>query len=122
MYVNGSYITPQSGTEYSIQYKRLADPSFELIDPADLLSRLVPMATILSTYLQIWFIWCPGNYTIYSGYNGENQIAIGGDGNDTYKISTPGFLTIADLSNFTYDVVEATGIGVYRPNTLLCNS
>ena len=59
----------------------------------------------------------PGNDIIRSGYNGENQIAIGGDGDDIYKISSPGYLTISDLSASSFDVVEATGIGVYRENT-----
>ena len=39
------------------------------------------------------------------------------DGDDIYKISSPGYLTISDLSASSFDVVEATGIGVYRENT-----
>ena len=58
-----------------------------------------------------------GDDIFYSGYYGVNQIAIGGDGNDTYSISSPGFLTIADQSSSSFDVLETTGVGVYELNT-----
>ena len=47
---------------------------------------------------------------------GDNQIAIGVMGM-IHKISSPGFLTIADLSSSSYDVVEASGIGLYGTST-----
>ena len=117
-YIRGSFITPQVGTEYSIQYRKISEPNFGLNDPVGF-DEYLGTASNDTFYLSSNTVYFggQGNDTIYSGYNGQNQIAIGGDGNDTYKISSPGFLTIADLSNSTYDVVEATGIGVYRPNT-----
>ncbi|MDA8717550.1 putative Ig domain-containing protein, partial [Alphaproteobacteria bacterium] len=107
-----------SGTEYSIQYRKIAEPDFELPDPVgfdEQLGTLYDDTFYLSS--NTVYFGEAGNDTIYSGSYGDNQIAIGGDGNDTYKITGPGFLTIADLSSSTFDVVEATGIGVYRPNT-----
>ena len=43
-----------------------------------------------------------------------NLIAVGGDGNDTYTISSPGTLTILDYSHSPLDVLVTTGIGLYR--------
>ena len=117
-YVKGSYITPALGTEYSIEFRKIADPEFELPDPVgfdEQLGTIYNDTITLST--GVVYFGGAGNDTIYSGWYSENQIAIGGDGDDTYKISSPGYLTIADLSNSSYDVVEATGIGVYRPST-----
>ena len=58
-----------------------------------------------------------GNDTITSTYYGENQIAVGGKGDDTYVINTPGILTIFDNGTSSNDTLEATGIGVTSPDT-----
>jgi len=42
----------------------------------------------------------------------ENQIFIGGEGADKYKIDSPGFMTIYDGGSSGTDTVEATGIGL----------
>ncbi|MDC0563831.1 putative Ig domain-containing protein, partial [Alphaproteobacteria bacterium] len=114
-YVKGSTF---SGTEYSIEYDKIAELDFELPDPVGFDEKL-GTAYDDTFYLNSGMVYFggSGNDTIHSGYYAENQIAIGGDGNDTYKISNPGYLTIADLSNSSFDVIETTGIGVYRPNT-----
>ena len=55
--------------------------------------------------------------TIYSLYGANEQVFVGGGGNDTYKIEQPGFMTVFDGGYSGKDVVQATGIGVYNDST-----
>ena len=52
-----------------------------------------------------------------SAINGFYQIAVGGEGNDTYIINSPGVMTIFDNGNSPNDIVNATGLDVYASST-----
>ena len=54
-----------------------------------------------------------GNDVFYSGLNQDYQVFIGGTGNDTYNISSPGAMTISDGGSSENDKVIADGIGWY---------
>ena len=58
-----------------------------------------------------------GNDVITSSYGGDYQTVIGGEGDDTYIIHSPGIMTIIDNGNSANDRVEASGIGVYSETT-----
>ena len=50
-------------------------------------------------------------------YGATEQVFVGGEGNDTYKIDQPGFMTVFDGGYSGSDVVRATGIGVDNYST-----
>ena len=58
-----------------------------------------------------------GDDIITSANGGDYQIVIGGEGNDTYIINSPGVMTINDNGNSSNDTIEASGIGVYSETT-----
>jgi hypothetical protein len=58
-----------------------------------------------------------GDDIITSSYLGEYQFVIGGEGNDTYIINSPGTMTIIDHGNSQFDTVEASGLGVTYDTT-----
>ena len=53
-----------------------------------------------------------GNDIITSAYDGAFQMVMGGPGNDSYIINSPGTMTIVDNGNSSNDTVQASGIGV----------
>ena len=56
--------------------------------------------------------------TIFTSlYGATEQVFVGGEGSDTYKIDQPGFMTVFDGGYSGKDVVQATGIGVYNDST-----
>jgi hypothetical protein len=58
-----------------------------------------------------------GDDIITSSYLGEYQFVIGGEGNDTYIINSPGTMTLIDHGNSQFDTVEASGLGVTYETT-----
>ena len=58
-----------------------------------------------------------GDDVFTSSSDGFYQFAIGGEGNDTYIINSPGVMTIIDNGNSYNDTVEASGIGVNSLST-----
>ena len=58
-----------------------------------------------------------GNDVFTSSSGGSYQFAIGGEGNDTYIINSPGVMTIIDNGNSYNDTVEASGISVNSLST-----
>lgn len=58
-----------------------------------------------------------GDDVFTSAVNGSYQFVVGGEGNDTYIINSPGVMTIFDNANSSNDIVEATGLDVYSLST-----
>ena len=58
-----------------------------------------------------------GDDVFTSAVNGSYQFVIGGEGNDTYIINSPGVMTIFDNANSSNDIVEASGLDVYSLST-----
>ena len=58
-----------------------------------------------------------GNDIITSAYDGAYQMVVGGSGNDTCIINSPGTMTIVDNANSSNDTVQASGIGVDSETT-----
>ena len=58
-----------------------------------------------------------GSDTFYSQLGADNQIFVGGEGGDTYKIEAPGFMTIYDGGLSGNDTILATGLGLQYSTT-----
>ena len=62
-------------------------------------------------------VWFSGNDFFYFLGFANEQVFVGGEGADKYKIDSPGFMTMFDGGYRCKDVVQATGIGVYNDST-----